>query len=70
MTEVYPVNSVEEFWFSMVEGSAPIAMMKNNLPADEWHQKEQRALAYLNNTLTQVPTTLSCDAWLGYATKA
>ena len=69
VTEHYPIDSVEGIWQELVMGSAPIAMMKNKLPADQWQAKEVIAKQFLTNALPDLPTSLSSDAWLGYGVK-
>lgn len=63
------VNSVEEFWDDMVKGSAPLVMMKNSIPEEVWQEKILIALDYLRDTIGELPTTLSADAWLGVGVK-
>ena len=63
------VNSVEEFWEDMIKGSAPIAMMKNNMPEEVWQEKNRIALDYLSGMMDTLPTTLSADAWFGVGVK-
>jgi len=65
----FPVESVEKFWSNMVNGSAPIVMMKNSMSPEEWSEKEKIALAYLHENVTSVPTSLSSDAWIACAEK-
>ena len=69
VTEAYSMLSVEEVWSGLVKGSAPFAMMKNNLPPEVWKEKEEIALEYLTNSLPELPTSLTSDAWLGYGKK-
>ena len=63
------VTSLEQFWEDMVKGSAPLVMMKNNMPEAVWQEKNRIALSYLRETLGEMPTTLSASAWLGVGTK-
>lgn len=65
----FPVETVEAFWSGMVEGSAPIQMLKRSMGEAEWREKEQLALHYLHTCLKSLPTTLASDAWLGTAVK-
>lgn len=69
VTYDFPVNSIDEFWRDMVRGSAPLVMLKNSMSEEEWQEKERVALEYLEKTLTQIPATLSSDAWLGCGRK-
>jgi hypothetical protein len=52
----------------MVNGSAPIQMMKKAL-GDQWPEKEKLALNYLKESLPKIPTELTSDAWLGIGKK-
>lgn len=63
------VDSIEHFWNSMVKGSAPIVMMKNNMPDEVWQEKNRIAINYLQDTLGELPTTLTADAWFGVGMK-
>ena len=65
----FPVNSIEEFWSTMVRGSAPLVMLKNGMPEEQWREKEREAIKYLDKTIKDVPTSLSSDAWLGRGVK-
>jgi len=69
ITKPFPVASIPEFWESMVKGSAPIQMLKNNMSEDVWREKEILAIDYLEKTLPSTPTELTADAWLGLAVK-
>ncbi|BBE51410.1 Methyltransferase type 11 [Ferriphaselus amnicola] len=61
----FPVGSTDEFWDSMVKGSAPIQMMKKGLGEALWREKEKLALAWLEETLPALKEPLTSDAWLG-----
>jgi len=69
VTHSLDIESVEEFWDGMVKGSAPIVMMKNNMPDDIWQEKNKSAIDYLRGTLGQLPTSLSADAWFAVGVK-
>jgi SAM-dependent methyltransferase len=69
VTKPFPVTTLEEFWESMVKGSAPIQMLKKNMGDDVWREKELLALDYLKQNLPQLPTELTSDAWLGVGIK-
>jgi len=69
VTQNFPVQSIENFWSDMVKGHAMIVMMKKNMSANEWEEKEEKALQYLKETLVDTPASLSCDAWIGYGIK-
>ena len=70
VTKDFPVKSIPEFWEGMVEGSAPIVMMKNKMGIDEWKEKEKLAFAYLEEVLPPTPSILSSDAWFGFGRKS
>jgi ubiquinone/menaquinone biosynthesis C-methylase UbiE len=63
------VDSVAEFWDDMVKGNAPLVMMKNSMPNEEWQEKNCIALDFLYGAMGDLPTTLSADAWLGLGVK-
>jgi ubiquinone/menaquinone biosynthesis C-methylase UbiE len=65
----FPVVSIPKFWDDMVKGSAPIQMMKKNMGEAAWKEKEVLAIRYLEEKLTELPTRLSSDAWLGLGIK-
>jgi SAM-dependent methyltransferase len=69
VTQHYSIESVAGLWDELVKGSAPIAMMKQNMPADVWQEKEAIALAFLTDALSELPASLASDAWLGYGVK-
>ncbi len=67
--KAFPVESIQEFWDSMVQGSAPVVMMKISMDESEWLKKELLALDYLEKSLPITPTSLAADAWLGVGVK-
>ena len=69
VTQSIEIDSVEKFWNDMVKGSAPIVMLKNSLSDEAWQEKCQIAIGYLNTAIGACPTSLSMDAWLGFARK-
>jgi ubiquinone/menaquinone biosynthesis C-methylase UbiE len=69
VTKPFPVKTIDEFWMSMVKGSAPIQMLKKSMGDDVWRDKEKLALNYLQETLPSLPTSLTSDAWLGLGVK-
>ncbi|MCF6208286.1 MAG: class I SAM-dependent methyltransferase [Ghiorsea sp.] len=69
ITKHFPVESVTEFWKSMVIGHVGFTMMKHQLSEAEWLEKEKLALAYLHQYIPHTPTTLAADAWLGMGVK-
>jgi hypothetical protein len=69
VTKTFPVGSTQEFWNSMVKGSAPIQMMKKGLGDEMWREKDKLALAWLEETLPTLNRPLTSDAWLGVGVK-
>ena len=65
----FTVSSIGEFWRDMVRGSAPLVMLKKGFSEKEWAEKEALALEYLRKTITEVPTSLGSDGWIGYGEK-
>ena len=65
----FPILSIPKFWDDMVKGSAPIQMMKKSMGEAIWKEKEVLAIGYLEEKLTELPTRLSSDAWLGVGIK-
>jgi ubiquinone/menaquinone biosynthesis C-methylase UbiE len=63
------VNSVAEFWDDMVKGSAPLVMLKNSMPNEEWQEKNRIAQDFLHGAVGDLPTTLSAVAWFGLGVK-
>jgi len=69
VTEGYHIDSITGLWNELVKGSAPVTMMKNIMPTEVWIEKEKIALEFLTSELTELPVTLTSDAWLGYGRK-
>jgi len=69
VSQDYSIESVDGLWQELVQSSAPIVMLKKNLPAEIWQKREAEALSFLKQSLPQLPTSLSSDAWLGYGQK-
>jgi len=69
VTHDIEISSITKFWEDMTLGSAPIAVLKSQVHPDEWKTMEERALSFLNETLTQLPIQLSASAWLGSGVK-
>jgi ubiquinone/menaquinone biosynthesis C-methylase UbiE len=49
---------------------APIQMMKKGMGETAWKENEGLAIRYLEERLTELPTWLSSDAWLGLGVKS
>lgn len=65
VTGTFPIESVTAFWNDMVKGGAPLQLMKKAMGEAVWAEKEKLAIAFLEETLQDLPTTLGSDAWLG-----
>ena len=69
ITHNIELESPKSFWNEMTKGSAPIAMLRKNTDDKTWLSKEKTALYYIKNSISNFPTTLSSDAWIGVADK-
>jgi len=69
VTGAYPVAAIPEFWDFMLRGSAPLQMLKKGMGETLWREKEQVALAFLEEQLPSLPCELTSDAWLGVGVK-
>lgn len=63
------VESVEDFFDSIVRGSAPLVMLKNNLGEEEWVDKREIMLDHIRAQLTEVPARLNSRAFIGVGRK-
>lgn len=45
------IEDVDVFWDQMVQGNAPVALMKRSLPAREWKKRSKKAVAFLKKNL-------------------
>lgn len=70
LVHAFPVGSVSKFWNFMVEGSAPLVMMRKKMGLKLWNEKEKLALQYLKHAFKNLPPTLTSQAWLGLGEKA
>jgi hypothetical protein len=68
VTKGFPVVSVNKFWNFMVDGSAPIVVMKKKMGSRVWKEKEKLALRYLRGAFKRRPRMTS-QAWLGTGVK-
>ena len=69
ITHSIKAESAKSFWNDIVKGSAPIAMLKNNTDDKTWIKMEKLALNYIEKSISQFPTSLTADSWIGVATK-
>lgn len=65
----WELTSVEEFLDSMVRGSAPIVMLKNQLGDEAWAEKRAIMLEYLTGQISELPVILSSRAYIGVGEK-
>lgn len=65
----WQVRGAEEFLESMVKGSAPLEMMRHNLPADVWAEKRKVILDFLAKNLPAMPATLTSRALIATGAK-
>lgn len=63
-------SSVSKFWRFMVDGSAPLVMMKRKMGPVLWKEREKLALRYLKRALKSRRSGLTSQAWLGVGMKA
>lgn len=63
------VEGVEDFFDSIVRGSAPLVMLKNSLGEQEWAGKREIMLDYIREELTELPTKLNSRAFIGTGCK-
>ena len=67
---LWHVDGIEDFLESMVRGSAPITMLKNQLGEQVWAEKRAIMLAFLKERPSTLPATLNSRAWIGIGRKA
>lgn len=63
------IDNTEKFLDSMVRGSAPLEMMRKNLPAGVWVEKRKLIQAHLEKNLPALPATLYSKAFIATGTK-
>jgi ubiquinone/menaquinone biosynthesis C-methylase UbiE len=63
------IENAEKFLDSMVRGSAPLEMMRKNLPDGVWVEKRKLIQAHLEKQLPVLPATLHSRAFIGTGTK-
>jgi len=65
----WQVEEVDTFLDSMVRGSAPVTLLKNQLGEQIWAEKRAIMLDYLRDNFTELPATLNSRAWIGTGVK-
>ncbi len=63
------IENAEKFLESMVRGSAPLEMMRKNLPEGVWAEKRKLIQAHLEKQLPPLPVKLASRAFIGTGTK-
>ncbi|XDD49621.1 class I SAM-dependent methyltransferase [Leptospira sp. WS92.C1] len=63
------VLGAEEFLNTMLEGSAPLQLMKSKMETSVWHEKYGIMLDHLRGQLTKLPISLSSEAYIATAQK-
>ncbi|TGK29443.1 class I SAM-dependent methyltransferase [Leptospira gomenensis] len=63
------VIGAEEFLETMIEGNAPLQWMKRNMDETTWIEKKEIMLSHLRKNLSDLPVSLSSEAYLGIAKK-
>ena len=66
----WQLTDAEEFFDSMVRGSAPIVMLKNQLGEESWAEKRATMLAWIKQQIPELPVTLHSRAYIGVGSKA
>lgn len=61
--------SAKLFWQLMSEGGAPIVLLKEKYPTDEWNKINQRILEFLDSKYQDHPIQLSTTAYIGVGLK-
>jgi hypothetical protein len=65
----WTLNDVEEFLDSMIRGSAPIVVLKNQLGQEVWAEKRAIMLEWLKDRILKLPVTLHSRAYIGVGCK-
>jgi len=68
-TGLWTIENIEEFFYGMIEGSAPIVMMRQNMSNEEWVDKSQKMIKSIRQKLPKLPTTLGSKAYIGIGVK-
>ncbi|MBM9575855.1 methyltransferase domain-containing protein [Leptospira sp. 201903070] len=63
------VKGAEEFLDSMIEGGAPLQWMKSKMEETIWNEKRRIMLEHIQAQLTQLPISLSSEAYIAVAKK-
>lgn len=63
------ITNADDFYDMMLEGNAPLQLMKSKMTEPQWKEKNQIMKSYVRETLDKLPTTLSSQAYIGIASK-
>jgi ubiquinone/menaquinone biosynthesis C-methylase UbiE len=63
------IGNAEKFLDSMVRGSAPLELMRKNLPEGVWPEKRKLIQAHLEKNLPPLPAKLHSKAFIATGTK-
>ena len=69
VTRSAEIISAEDFWNSMIKGSAPVLMLKQSMREAVWREKSGRAIAMIEDSVGPFPTSLAATALLGVGVK-
>jgi len=69
ITKPFPHLPPKKFWAFMVDGSAPIVMLKKKLGPQLWRKKEPAAIGFVAEYMAKKRLRLTSKAWLGTGTK-
>ena len=69
ITKSLELKTHQEFWDTMVKGSAPIVVMKENMGEELWKEKEVVAMDFIKQKIPEVPASMPSSAWIGIGTK-
>ncbi|MCE9598146.1 MAG: methyltransferase domain-containing protein [Spirochaetia bacterium] len=65
----FTIKDVTEFFDTMVEGSAPIQLMRSKMTPEVWKEKSQIMFNYIRDQLKTLPVSVSSQANLAIARK-
>jgi len=63
------VNNINEFFDDMINGSAPIVLLRSKIGEQVWLEKKDVMLKHLSDKLNKLPVTLHSRAYLGVGEK-
>jgi hypothetical protein len=67
-TNEVAIESAERYWDVTVRASAPLALLKQRLGAEEWTRQERLAKEYIGSVV-KGPSTFGTTAFLGFGRK-